>query len=152
MKGKETFLYFHPFSFFDTVSLLTELLQSEVKLHSMATEVKRTSAPKHVLSSHKSVSFLQTVLMKHCQFHYSSLLLSCKFWLDLHYILDMFLYLFPQPSGQNTLTCFLVYSFHFVEVRPAQVKIERREKSSVLSFFLFALSLKSLLLSTFTTS
>lgn len=56
---------------------------------------------------HSSIHFLQTVLMQHSQFHYDISLLSCKFWLDLHYILDMFSHLFPQPSGQNTLTRFL---------------------------------------------
>lgn len=45
------------FYFFDTVSLLTELLQREVTWHSVATEVKSTSATKHVLSIHKSVHF-----------------------------------------------------------------------------------------------
>lgn len=71
---------------FDTVSLLTERLQREVTFHWVATKVKSASAPKHVLSAHKSVHFSQSVLMWHCQFLYSSLLLPCKLWLDFHYI------------------------------------------------------------------
>lgn len=36
--------------------------------------------------------------------------------------------MFLQKSGQSTLTYFLAYSFHFVKIKLARVKIGRQEK------------------------
>lgn len=90
--GKETCLYFHFFSFFfffsfDTVSLITELLLREVAFHTVATEVKKYICPKTCTFCPQICPFFfQSVLMWHCQFHYSGLLLPCKLRLDFHYI------------------------------------------------------------------
>lgn len=51
--------------------------------------------------------------------------------------------MFLQKSGQNILTYFLAYSFHFVKIKLAQLKIGRQDKISF-----FALSPKRSLLST----